>query len=105
MLIPCVPTPIHDGIHHRHCQVSRVNVEELAALGEAWAERHRQLERATPAKGMSPHLKALSQVFRQRDTSVDEKEVIEDRVEVRCIAESFFHMTYDVIIPASIRIN
>jgi hypothetical protein len=61
--------------------MSRVSVEELAALGEAWAEKHRQLERSSSSKN-SPHVKALSQMFRHRDTSIDEKEVIEDRVEV-----------------------
>jgi hypothetical protein len=82
-------------------------VEELQLLGEAWADRHRVLERSLtsssssssasssaatgsgkPAAGAgtssstNAHIRALSALFRHRDTSVDEKEVIEDRLEV-----------------------
>jgi hypothetical protein len=90
-------------------QTLRLNIEELQLLGEAWADRHRVLERSLtssssssasaasaasgkPAAGASSsssspstnaHIRALSALFRHRDTSVDEKEVIEDRLEVR----------------------
>ena len=86
-------------------QTLRLNIEELQLLGEAWADRHRVLERSLtsssssssasaasgkPAAGASSsasstnaHIRVLSALFRHRDTSVDEKEVIEDRLEVR----------------------
>jgi hypothetical protein len=107
------------GVFASPPQTLRLNVEELQLLGEAWADRHRVLERsltasssssssssaasassASAASGKSAagagassssssssstnaHIRALSALFRHRDTSVDEKEVIEDRLEVR----------------------
>ena len=52
-------------------QLSRVPSDELQAL----AERHRVLERAPGSKG-NPHVRALSALFRHRDTTgLEEKEV------------------------------
>lgn len=64
-------------------QVARVATDELQALGELWADRHRVIER-TPGNKSNPHVRALSALFRHRETAdVGEKEVLEDRLEVR----------------------
>jgi len=61
--------------------LTRISVDDLQTCGEAWADRHKALERL-PSSKKNPHMVALAAVFKARDTVADEKEVIEDRMEV-----------------------
>lgn len=60
-------------------QLIKISLEDLQAMGEVWAEKHRGIERIYAG---NIHVKALSNLFKHRDAASDEKDIMEDRMQV-----------------------
>ena len=61
-------------------QLINLNLDDLNILGETWAEKHRNAYSSPSNQNI--HTNLLSNIFRHRDVTSDEKDIFEDRMQV-----------------------